>query len=404
MTRSGPDAVSGEEPRQARGGPHPLPSMAASIAADTETAISELQRRLPAQDLGLVFVFFSRRHRAEEVARLARAAWPDAVTLGCSTAGELGPLGMSRGGMSAFALSHPVRAALSWLPDLDNFSFEAGRGLVRQLAHRLGVGVEGLRADRHAFITLTDGLSTQSERLVAAIGDAAPTIPLVGGSAADDRALRETWTFADGVAGVGSAAVLLLEPGLPFVPFAVHHFTTTERRMVVTGVESSGRVVHEIDGWPAAQVWADLNGVALSDLDRGAVLPSALPRHFALSVAGKLYIRGVLAVRGHELVLGGAVEEGMVLHEAVADHILERTRVGLEQALAPLGGEIAGLLLFNCVGRLDQAQAHDIEDALWRAMSFVPAAGFHTYGEQFGPLQVNYTLTGLAFGGGVRRA
>jgi hypothetical protein len=30
----------------------------------------------------------------------------------------------------------------------------------------------------------------------------------------------------------------------------------------------------------------------------------------------------------------------------------------------------------------------------------VPVAGFSTYGEQFGPMLVNHTLTGVVFGGG----
>lgn len=34
---------------------------------------------------------------------------------------------------------------------------------------------------------------------------------------------------------------------------------------------------------------------------------------------------------------------------------------------------------------------------MWSAMSPVPSAGFSTQGEQYGPILVNYTLTGVAF-------
>ena len=58
----------------------------------------------------------------------------------------------------------------------------------------------------------------------------------------------------------------------------------------------------------------------------------------------------------------------------------------------------AGLLLFNCAGRLLEARARGRTRQLWEALAQAPAAGFSTYGEQWGPLQVSLTLTGLAFG------
>ncbi len=45
-----------------------------------------------------------------------------------------------------------------------------------------------------------------------------------------------------------------------------------------------------------------------------------------------------------------------------------------------------------------EANTLNVVDELAQAMSPIPAAGFTTYGEQFGPLQVNHTLTGLIFG------
>jgi hypothetical protein len=73
------------------------------------------------------------------------------------------------------------------------------------------------------------------------------------------------------------------------------------------------------------------------------------------------------------------------------------TSSGIAEALSHLS-KPAGMLLFNCGGRMWEATSGSIVDDLAGAMRPIPAAGFTTYGEQYGTLQVNHTLTGLAFG------
>jgi len=295
------------------------------------------------------------------------------------------------------ALSQDMRVAA--LPiDLDAFEFHDGGRVVSELARRLGGARTGLSPDRHVFLTLTDGLSGNGELLVASVATHAAGVSLVGGSAGDDHTFASTWVAVDGRAFSRAAVVVLLEPGVPFEAFHVHHFTPTDRRLVVTKASPQRRLVHEIDGWPAVEVIAELLGLPVAELARDPIgVLARQPGAFAFRIGDAWFLRAVMTVCDGSLLMGGAVEEGMVLRWMRRGDLVEATRRGVGRVTR--SAPAAGMLLFNCGGRLLEAEASGVRDALERAMCppDVPAAGFTTYGEQYGPMQVNSTLTGLVF-------
>jgi hypothetical protein len=118
---------------------------------------------------------------------------------------------------------------------------------------------------------------------------------------------------------------------------------------------------------------------------------------FGFRAAGTLHLRSVMNIEGSALLMGGAVETGTILQQMRPGDLIAQTRSGVRDALATLR-QPAGMLLFNCGGRMWEAIAQARVDELADAMQTRMAAGFTTYGEQFGPLQVNHTLTGIALG------
>ncbi len=345
-----------------------------------------------------VLAFHSTAHEAEQVAAQLRAAFSGARTMGCSTMGELGAGRLYRGGISAMALYEPIRLSAQVVRDTSLFHFSDGETRVELLARELGLERSGLESAGCVLVTLTDGLSRSEERLVASLALASPGIPLVGGSVADDLKMEGTSVFLDGQVSPSSSLILLLQPRVPHRVFAVHHFEATPRRVVVTRAAAAERIVYELDGWPAAQVYAGLAGIDAADLEADPLLPSRREICFGIRVGPEYRMRSPFsALPGGALALRGAVEEGEVLRVMRGQHLVERTRSGLESATEGLDAQ--GLLLFNCGGRLLEAEAHQQLRELGEAMAPVPSAGFSTYGEQYGPLLVNHTLTGIAFGG-----
>jgi len=373
--------------------------VAASVQRDTASAVAELRAEL-AGDWVAVFVFHGTDHEPSAVASAVAEAFPCARTAGCTTMGEVGPAGLTSGGMSAFAFGAPASIAIEVVEDTPGFAFATGETLMEKLTASLGVTRESLSADRHLLLTLTDGLSGAEERVVASLSLSAPGLPLVGGSAADDLKTEGTTVFFDGQAWPSATLVVLLEPGVAFRAFAIHHFQATERRVVVTSADPDRRIAHEFDGWPACHVFEDIAGLERGAVDADPMVPASQAICFGIPAGGSFFMRSPFRGDGGSLVMRGAVAEGDVLRVMEGQDLVSRTRSELRRELDELAktSEPSGMLLFNCGGRLLEARAYGTESALNEAMSMIPAAGFSTYGEQYGALLVNHTLTGVALG------
>lgn len=371
----------------------------ASAQADPASALEDVVRQLRPLRPSVVLAFHGSRFRSADVSQALLAACPDALTLGCTTAGEVSPLGLTEGGISVLALMAPARGATSWLASDGSTSFAWCQEAIARCAAQLGLTPAELSPDRHVLITLTAPFGGDEDRQLAAIADAAPGVPIIGGSAGDDFQWRQTWAFRGREVQPDSGLVLLLEPGVPFHGFAVHHFSAESRRVVVTGVhERDPRRVKTLNGWPAFEEYARLAGLDTADKIAACRRSGQWPVQLGFRLAGDVYVRAIMTEIDGDLLLGGAVEEGMVLCVLGAGDLVAATEVGVARAVAALGAPAPVLLLFNCGGRLLQARQEGLLDPLWSAMVKAPVAGFSTYGEQFGSLQVSYTLTGLVLG------
>ncbi len=383
--------------------------VASSNDGDTRAAvhavIGEMRARAAAGAPGnasptLVIAFHSIAHDPGEVARLFHEGMPGTTTLGCTSSGEIGDHGILQGGIAAIGLA-PLAFAVERVDRLSTFLFEHGAGIVGRLAAGLGRNPAELDPRRDLFITLIDGMSGNEARLATAISLAAPGMPIVGGCAGDDERYRETWTFLRGEATPSSALVLAIEPSVPFVPFAVHHYQPTAQRVVVTAADPETNRIAEINGRPAVEVYAALAGVSLSEVRRDPRVLVGQPVQFGVQVGREFFVHSVMASEGDELRMAVPVVRGLVLSVARATDILDATRAGVRRVKELVPGGVRAALLFNCAGRMFEARRKQIVAELWEAMSDgVPVAGFSTYGEQFGPMLVNHTLTGVAFGGG----
>jgi hypothetical protein len=56
------------------------------------------------------------------------------------------------------------------------------------------------------------------------------------------------------------------------------------------------------------------------------------------------------------------------------------------------------VITFSCLGRHLEAQSRGAIGALDDVYASLPVVGFHSFGEQAGPLLVNHTLAALALG------
>lgn len=323
-----------------------------------------------------------------------RARFPAAEVVGCTTAGAFTAAEHDREGTSALALGPGlVRRAAAALVDLHHGEVDrAVRAAADQLSLRLERPLRELEPERYVGVALLEGLRGHEEAVNAELGNVAPLLPFVGGSAGDDGHFARTRVYRNGDESADGAVLLVLEVARPFRILKSHHFEPTGQRLTVT--RASARVIHELDGRPALVAYAEALGLAPQQVG-----PDAFSTHpLGLEVRGEHWTRSP-----QQVLPGGAMRfycevlEGTELHVLRARDLVADTRASLEAAVRALGAAPAGGLYFNCILRrveLDRRGLHGEHLALLAGQQ---AAGFHTYGESYLG-HINQTLTALLFG------
>lgn len=336
-----------------------------------------------------------------------------ARVVGCTSIGEIaGPVATG----TAVALlidGVRVRFGVGLAPELSRGPIQAGRAAVVAAAAELGLAADQLDPARHVAITLVDGRSPMAEGFCLGTAATAPRIGFVGGAASDScdmpRSLalagraavapgaRSTAAlFHDGVAHRDAGLAVVVAPSGSFEVITSEHMIPTPLRVVVTSADPSRRLVLELDGQPAARRYAEVIRAAGANGPLDNALAARFP--FAVYVGGRPYVRSVSGVAGDELRLAAAVDEGAVLRIMRPGDLVAQTRAALAGAHARLGA-LDAVLAFSCLGRHLEAVSRGATGALDDVYAMLPMCGFHSFGEQAGPLLVNHTLAALALGG-----
>jgi hypothetical protein len=373
----------------------------AHVAADEPArAVARLVAELGEPSRGrwsLVVAFSAHRLDPDDVARRLEAAFPGVPVIGCTSCGELGSGGDLEGTLGALAIgSDRLRVGIGIAPDLQRSALRSSRAAVIEAAAALGHTPGQLQPTRHVGIALVDGRSGFEESFCLGSAATAPQIRFVGGSASDGlEPAPRARVIAGGRAHPGAGLVAVLETDLPFAVIESEHMVPTSVRVVVTGADPERRRVHELDGRPAARRYADLLA-ALGMPAVDAVLASSFP--FALYVGGHPYVRSIADIEGDTLVFASAVDPGAILRLMRSGDLVGTTRQALTAATAEVGGDVRAIVAFSCFGRHREALTSGVRGDLAAIYAAYPLVGFHSFGEQTGPLLVNHTLTGLALG------
>lgn len=364
-----------------------------SQARTEAEAARELAAQICQPDTATVLVFANPRYHADILARELDRAFPAARVFGCTTAGEIGPGGFHQGAVVGLALGRDeARVGAGLACAITRSPLSSGRRATLTAIEDLGADRERLRPKRHVAITLIDGRSGQEEGFIAGAAATVPTIRFVGGSASDDLGeVPRSRVFCGGRAYDDCGLVLVLEPAVRFAVVVSEHMVATEERVVVTAADPSARLVHELNGKPARQVYARLVGHE-GQVDRTL----AAPFPFGYYVGGRPYARSIMGVVGDSLRFACVVDNGAVLRLMRAGDMLASTRNTLDAAAADVGGRLGAVLGFNCAGRYIECESKGTTAQMSALLDSYPIVGFNTFGEQVNALHVNHTLTGLA--------
>jgi hypothetical protein len=370
-------------------------AVAASALASTREAVAEIRSRLGSADFQHIIAFFAIEHDADALVAALSDTFPGVPVSGCSTAGEIGPAGMMQGGVLLIAFPHEgFRVHSELIADIDRFGVERATEAARRLKAQVSTQADRLLNGNVFALMLVDGLSNVEETIVAAIHWVLDDIPLIGGSAGDGLAFRQTTLIHDGRVAKRAAILLMIESAYPFRVFKTQNFEPTTIKLVVTAADTENRIVHELNAEPAAREYAAAIGLLPDDL--GPFSFASYP--LVVKVGGDYYCRSIRNMNPDgSLSFFCAIDEGLVFTVARPQDMLRSTAKVLEELDIKLGG-IDLVMGFDCMLRRLDAETRQIRhqmDELYRKYS---VAGFHTYGEQFNAMHLNQTLTGIAFG------
>ena len=362
---------------------------------DAAATAAALRRELPLGDYSAVLVFFSPTLEARAFAQALKREFGDAPVYGCTTAGELGPQGMSEGGAVAIAFrARDFAVVAKPIADIDVATLDALR-LQLGVARAELAAVEGEAGPRNRFaLLLVDGLCLHEEALVSTIGACLDDIQVVGGSAGDGMNFGATSVLCGGKARANSAVLLMFSTELAVRPFKCNSFEPTAIKLVVTEADIDRRIVRELNAEPAAKEYARIIGVPESELN--AYVFAAHP--VIVRVGGDFYARSIQRANPDgSLTFFCAIDEGLVLTAAGRLDTLGVVEQMFADTQAEIG-EVAAYIGFDCLHRRLDAEhrqiVRDLED-LYRRNRVV---GFNTYGEQFDAMHLNQTFSGVAIG------
>jgi len=368
---------------------------AVSFSRSAEQAAAELHQQLQGDALEFVLFFCSAEYDLDALANALNTTFGDTRLAGCTTAGEITPLGYGQGCITAIGfLQGKFAVAEAGIRKLDDFSFTHAQTLVGQLVNDCrDKEVAPIKGNSFA-LTLFDGLSIQEEMVLVALNSALGSIPSFGGSAGDDVHLTNTHVFFEGRFHTDAAVVLMFNTPCGFEVFSTHHMQDTSGKLVVTAADPDARRVLELNAEPAALEYARAVGLELEDLNHEVFALNPI----AVKLGDEYFVRSIQQVNDDlSLTFYCAVENGIVLTVMEPGPIIPN----LEQQLSRIRNELGEHQLIigcDCFLRRLEIELSGMRNDVSEILQNNRVIGFNTYGEQTAGMHINQTFTGVAIG------
>ncbi|WP_369832146.1 nitric oxide-sensing protein NosP [Motiliproteus sp. MSK22-1] len=369
---------------------------AVSHDKDPARAAKVLFTALNQDRLSIVLFFCSTDYDLEALSTELGRYFGDTPVVGCTTAGEITPLGYSSGSITGIGFCadyFSIQSAL--VKNLTCFTFADAQRLVHKLiddVNRQQVApIKG-----HTFVlSLLDGLSIREEQLLSVLKANLGSIPLLGGSAGDDLHLKDTHVYYDGHFHSDAAILIMVNTRCDFEVFSIHHLVDTPEKLVITEADNKNRRVVEFNAVPAAQEYAETLGLNIEELNSLVFALNPL----SVRIGERYYPRAIQKVNEDlSLSFYCAVETGVVLTRSKPQGLMEELESLFLQLRSRLGDPKL-IIGYDCIFRRLEIEHHGLVNELSSILSQNRVIGFNTYGEQFDGMHLNQTFTGVALGG-----
>lgn len=366
----------------------------ASTQTDAVLAARELHAAVAQPDTSLVVFYCSPRYDLDALAGELSRLFGDIELVGCTTAGEIAPIGYLSGSLTGVSIASPgFRAATALLHKLSQFEVGDAERTATEALRKLDRQERTVQQQRFGFL-LIDGLCMQEELVTSSLYRALGGIDLFGGSAGDGVDFGRTHVYHAHGFHTDAAVLTLVDTAFPFMVFKTQHFVSSEAKMVVTQADPARRIVTEINGEPAGREYAKMVGLEVDKLT-----PMIFAAHpVVVKVGGEFYVRSIQKVNEDgSLSFFCAIDEGIVLTVANGVDIVQNLQ-GAFKSVQERIGRPELVLGCDCILRNLELEQRGLKQQIGEIFQANNVIGFATYGEQFNAMHVNQTFTGVAIG------
>lgn len=363
---------------------------ASSALQDPIAAVAEFASQLGNQDIDTLIFFCSPDYDLEVLGQELKKTF-SCQCIGCTSSGQIGKQGFQHSGLIGLGLGRGFRTHSFLIHPLAEYN-TAVAGIAEAIRHDMK-----LRPNMQRFgLLLVDGLSMAEEHLVANLYQQIGNVPIIGGSAGDDLRFEKTHVYDNDGHFISNAAVFaVVETHSPVATFKVQHFEPSDVELIITEADPEKRLILEINGEPAAQVYAEALGLSVQELT-----PTVFSRNpLVLSFGDEPYVRSIQKINEDlSLTCYCAIEEGLIVAIGEAKDPVDTLKQAFDKVHETIP-EPAVIIGCDCILRRLQFEQEGLEQQIGDVMVKNRVVGFSTYGEQYNGLHVNQTFTGIAIGG-----
>ncbi len=350
-------------------------------------AVEKIRTDLTGFRATMVIFFSATDYDPEALAAGMRDAFPGAMTLGCTSAGEMIDDRLQHASVVAMAFSAGAfdlcESALIQEYHANSAGddvFGSARPALEHLTRNLAESPIQLSHREYVGFILTDRVSTFSQGVVERLGELTDIV-FVGGVAGDDcRFAEDERVFYDGRSLRDAAVLVLWRPRRGFDLLKTQAVELTDKpKLVVSKADAANRVALEFNHCPATKIYAEIIGADPATVDLAEFDQYPL----AFAVDGEPYMRVISQkMENHGARIFGGAREGMAFNIARSTDIVSTTAAALTDKLAAIG-PVAAILAINCISRHNTLKLRGQTEEYGALFRDLPGIAFSSYGEVY---------------------
>jgi len=373
-------------------------NIAKSFNSNAFKAAQEIKEQFSEiNNINCVVFFASYLYNSDDLASAMQQQFPDIECFGTSSGVEMTLDDITTGSLVAVAFTSDIMEdfCLDVIENLmyDNVNIDS---CVQKFSSHYNNQLFNLSPKEYFGLIFIDFNSKAEEKLFNELGSISQIV-FLGATASDYWKFDSTCVYANGRVYKNAAVIVLFKPK---VKFNFEKFESVEEiapPMVVTKSDYDTKILYELDGRPAAEVYCEVMGLNYNQMVGkigGGITPNIRTHPLGINIDGQLYLRDIFRINeDNTLTMVCNIPESLMVHFYKVSDIIKDTG-NYCNYLHQKYHNVGLMLSFACLNRYEDIKStKDIEKYL-NIFNGIPIAGFGAYGEYY-TVPVNHTTTSL---------